>query len=234
MRLNNSKLKEIARKVKLLILEISYKAKTGHVGSCLSISDILTVLFFSKLNIVNTKDPAQKKDIFILSKGHAAAALYVVLYKKRILSKKQLFSFGQDGGLCEHPEIKDPGIEMSTGSLGQGLGFGLGVALAQRKLGTKNNTFVLISDGECGEGSVWEAALLAPRLKLNNLTVIVDYNKWQCFGKSTEISNLEPFKSKWRSFGWEVKEVNGHDLASLKTIFEKLPFDHTKPSLLIA
>ncbi len=228
------KLKSLAKEVRLLTLDISYKGQTGHVGSALSISDILTVLYFSKLHIKKSILSSNKRDRFILSKGHAAAALYAVLYKKSILSEKILLSFCQDNGLCEHPEIKDPGIEMSAGSLGHGLSFGTGIALGQKKLKQKNNTYVLISDGESGEGSIWEAALLVPRLKLDNLTVIIDYNKWQCFGKSNEISNLEPFGEKWKSFGWAVAEIDGHNIFQIKKTLYKLPFKKNKPSVIIA
>lgn len=228
-------LKVMAKQISLLTLDISYKANTGHVGSSLSIVDILTVLYFFKMNINKLNINSNERDRFILSKGHAVAALYSTLYKKGVFAKERLLTFGEDsGGLSEHPEINDPGIEMSTGSLGHGLGFGVGIALGQKQLKLKNNTYVLISDGESGEGSVWEAALLASRLNLDNLTVIVDYNKWQCFGKSKEISNLEPFIDKWKSFGWEAKEINGHDISEIKKKLNDLPFKPKKPSLIIA
>lgn len=229
------KLKKLAKEVSLLTLDISYKAKTGHVGSALSISDLLTVLYFSKMNINKNNISANTRDRFILSKGHAAASLYAVLYKKNILSKKELDSFGQDkGGLCEHPEIKDPGVEMTAGSLGHGLAFGIGIAMGLKKLKLPNKVYVLISDGECGEGSVWEAALLAPRLKLDNLSILLDYDKWQCFGPTGEVTKLEPLKDKWHSFGWEVGKVNGHDIKEIKTVLDRLPFQKNKPSVIVA
>lgn len=233
--LSIAELKELAKEVAILILDISYKAKTGHVGSALSISDLLTVLYFSRLNIAPTNINSNSRDRFILSKGHAAAALYAVLYKKGILGKERLDSFGQDnGGLCEHPEIKDRGVEMTTGSLGHGLAFGIGIAYGQKLLGLKSSTFVLISDGECGEGSIWEAAILAPRLKLDNLTVILDYNKWQCFGSISDVTGLEPLVSKWKTFGWQVVEVDGHNIFKIKKNISLTPFKKEKPTMIIA
>lgn len=230
----NKNLEKLAKDIALLVLDISYKAKTGHVGSALSISDILTVLYFSVMNIGKSNLKSPNRDIFILSKGHAAAALYAVLFKKDILSEKEIDSFGEDRGLCEHPEIKTPGVEMTTGSLGHGLAFGIGMALAQKKLKSNAKTFVLISDGECNEGSTWEAALLAPMLKLDNLTVIIDYDMWQCFGKVSEIINLEPFLKKWSAFGWKVTEVQGHKINEIKNCFESLPIKERSPNLILA
>ena len=209
----------------MLTLDISFKAKTGHVGSALSIKDILTALYFSVMG---------RGDKFILSKGHAAASLYAALYKKGILSEKELDFFGQDGGLCEHPEAVTPGVEMTAGSLGHGLAFGVGIAHGQKLLKIKSRTFVLISDGECDEGSIWEAALLAPQLKLDNLVAIVDYNRWQCFGRTKEVINLDPLGDKWSAFGWEVKSVDGHNISDILKIFSRIPFRKGKPSLIIA
>lgn len=229
-----NKLKRFAQEVALLTLEISYKGRVGHIGSALSISDILSVLYLKHLKISKKNLNSEKRDRFILSKGHAVASLYAALHKKGILSKKEIDSFGKDYGLCEHPEIKDPGIEMTTGSLGHGLAFGIGIALGQKKNKLKNKTFVLISDGESDEGSIWEAALLAPNLNLDNLTVIVDYNKWQCFGPVSQVVNLEPFSDKWKSFGWEVKEIDGHDLEQIDETFSLLPFSKKRPSVILA
>lgn len=219
MKKNIKQAHAFAYAVKQLIIEISYKGKTGHIGSALSISDIVSVLYSLVLRISSQTVTHPKRDRFILSKGHAAAALYAALYKKRMMSRKQLFSFADDtGGLCEHPEIKTPGIEMTTGSLGNGLGFASGIAfglLQTYGIEKSPHVYVLISDGECGEGSVWEAALFASRMHLANLTVIVDYNTWQCFGKSDEITHLAPFADKWKSFGWDTREADGHNITEL-------------------
>lgn len=220
------KLQKIAKEIALLTFDISYRAKVGHVGSSLSICDILTVLYFSTMKVGHDK--------FILSKGHAAASLYATLYKRGILSLKELDSFGLDSGLCEHPEVKTPGVEMTSGSLGHGLGFAVGTAYAQKLHKKNDRTFVLVSDGECDEGSIWEAALLAPKLRLDNLTAIVDYDKWQCFGKIKDVIDLEPFEDKWRAFGWEVRNVNGHKVAELSKTLSNTPFKKNKPNLIIA
>ena len=245
------------------ILDISFNAHTGHIGSALSISDLVSVLYFSRLNI-NKGDWGNKgntgkndlRDRFILSKGHAAAALYSALYHKGIISKRELESFGMnDGGLCEHPEIFTPGVEMTSGSLGHGLAFGAGIAWGLKlvknleikvqssekkrtslfKLNNrKPHVFVLISDGECGEGSVWEAALFAGRMKLDNLTVILDYNGWQCFGEMETITHLQPLTAKWRAFGFTVREIDGHNLKQIYRVYREVPFESGKPSIIIA
>lgn len=232
--INLKKLQRMVKEVAALVLEISYKAKAGHVGSALSISDLVSVLYFTQLNIDKGNLKNQNRDRFILSKGHAAAALYAALYKKGIISKETVFSFGQNEGLCEHPEIHDEGIEMSTGSLGHGLAFGVGIAMGAKHSESLAKTWVLTSDGECGEGSVWEAALLASRLKLDNLYAILDYNKWQCFGRADEITNLNPLADKWRAFGGDVLEIDGHNIAEIKSAYEKVPLSRNKPTIIIA
>ncbi len=233
--MSNSELHKVSKEIALLTLEISYLAKTGHVGSALSIVDILTVLYFTQLNVTLENLSSEKRDRFILSKGHAAAALYATLYKKGILSKKKLYSFGSDeGGLCEHTEIEDTGIEMTSGSLGHGLGFGVGIALGMKLATVKSQVYVLISDGECGEGSVWESAYLASKLRLDNLTVIIDNNKWQCFGKVSDITNITPFRPKWESFGWHVEEIEGHDTSAIRNSFQRIKLVKEKPHVIIA
>lgn len=253
------KLTSIAHQVSRTVLDISYLKHVSHIGSALSISDILTVLYFSRLHINSKTLLSENRDRFILSKGHAGAALYAVLYKRGILSKKQLLSFSDNEGLCEHPEITTPGVEMTSGSLGYGVGYGAGIAWGlskkmnselrienreKNKLKIRNSqftiqnssphVFVLISDGECGEGSVWEAALFAGRMHLDNLTVILDYNGWQCFGKSEEITRLTPIVAKWRSFGFATKIIDGHNIEEMQKAFKNLPIKKGKPSILIA
>lgn len=230
--LSVDKLKKISKEISLLTLDISFKAKVGHVGSALSIADILAALYFYKIDLNKKNFNLLKRDRFILSKGHAAASLYAVLYKKGILSKEEMESFGQNNGLCEHPEIITPGIEMSSGSLGHGLAFGIGVALGQKKMKLKNQTYVLISDGESNEGSIWEAALLAPKLDLANLTVIIDCNDWQCMGKTSKIVNFEPLVEKWKSFGWAVHEIDGHNIKDIVGSLDKTT--KNQPKVIIA
>jgi transketolase len=232
--MTEASLKKHCESVATTLLDISYRAHTGHIGSSLSISDLLGVLYIDRLRMKGVKDP--KRDRFILSKGHAAAALYSVLYYKGILTKRELESFGMDaGGLCEHPEITTPGIEMTSGSLGHGMAFGAGIAWGLKKLYKKPpHVFVLISDGECGEGSVWEAALFASRMRLINLTVILDYNKWQCFGTTDEVVHLEPVLAKWQSFGFGVREIDGHNLMEISRAYASVPIQTDKPSIIVA
>jgi len=234
MKLEN--IKKFAKDNALITLDISFTARVGHVGSALSISDLVAVLYADRLNINLKNLDKSDRDRFILSKGHAAAALYASLYKKGIITKKILSTFARDnGGLCEHPEIKDRGIEMTSGSLGHGLGFGAGIAWGLKLSHLSSpHVFVLISDGEMGEGSVWEAALFASRMKLDNLTVVVDYNGWQCFGYSEEITGLDPLASKWKSFGFVVRSIDGHNIEQINNSYHEVPFIKTKPSVIIA
>lgn len=222
-----------SQEIKKLVLTISHNAKVGHIGSALSIADIIAVLYFDVLRVFPNNPKNPKRDRFILSKGHAAAALYSALYLKGFFSKKVLNSYCRNGGtLGEHPQHTVAGVELSTGSLGHGLPVGCGFALAA-KLGRKHyQTFVLISDAECGEGEVWESALFAAQQKLDNLTVIIDYNKVQALGRTTEVLGLEPMSDKWRSFGWTVNEVDGHDIKRIKDQLAKRKKD--KPNVVIA
>lgn len=222
-------------RVKRAIVESSYRARTGHIGSALSIADLVSVLYFSELRISARTVASNRRDRFILSKGHAAAALYATLHQKKILPDELFRSFArEEGGLCEHPEIRDPGVEMSTGSLGHGLAFGTGIALGLKRQRLDNRVFVLISDGECGEGTIWEAAQLAATHKLDNLTVIIDFNGWQCFGRSTEILALQPFQAKWEAFGFAAKTIDGHTIPEIVRTYGQLPFRKGKPSCIIA
>jgi len=194
------------------VIEMSYTAKTAHLASALSCIDLLAVLYEEVLNL-DSKDPKSIcRDRFILSKGHAATALYAVLHYKGIIEDKELSKYGTKGSLLEeHPSPKQEGVEAATGSLGHGLAIANGIALGARIQGRSYNTYVLMSDGEMNEGSVWEAALFSARHELNNLTAIIDYNKWQATGRSEEVLGINPLSEKWESFGWEVKEIDGHD-----------------------
>lgn len=215
---------------------MAYQSHTAHIGSSLSIADILAVLYFHILKI-NPKRPNLKtRDRFLLSKGHASTALYAALALKGFFNERVLASFCQDGDrLGVHPEIHNvPGIEISSGSLGHGLSLGVGMGIAGKVDKLSYRVFVLLSDGECDEGSVWEAALSASQLKLDNLIAIVDYNKLQALGETSKIMNLEPLAGKWESFGWEVREVNGHNISQLLDAFTQLPSVKNKPRVVIA
>lgn len=190
------------------------------MGSCLSCTDILTALYFQVLELDPLRPTDPSRDRFVLSKGHAAPALFQVLALRGMFPESWLEGYGSDGSLFgEHPPIpgKVPGVEAATGSLGHGLPLGLGMALAGRIQGHAYRVFVLLGDGECNEGSVWEAAMLAPIQGLSGVTVIVDYNKWQGTGRSDETLALAPLAEKWRAFGWDVCEVDGHDMGALVT-----------------
>lgn len=204
-------LKSLAKEARAHILTVAATSGASHLGSCLSAVDILTALFFSALDIPSFEEP--NRDRFILSKGHAALALYVTLFQKGAISKEELYSFWQDGTkLAGHPVLGSAaGIEASTGSLGHGLSLGLGLSLASDAY----RTYVLLSDGEMDEGAVWEAILFAGHVKSKRLIAIVDYNKIQSFGHVRDVLDLEPFAAKWRDANWSCHEVDGHDMGAL-------------------
>ncbi|CCO23453.1 transketolase [Maridesulfovibrio hydrothermalis] len=216
------------------IAEVLHHAGRGHIGPSMSLVEILRVLYDSVLKY-NPQCPDQgDRDRFILSKGHGCLALYVMLEDKGFITEKELFSFCCfEGLLGGHPAAKIPGVEFATGSLGHGLSFAVGVASALRINGSDSRVFTVLGDGECGEGSVWEAAMSAGKQKLSSLTAIVDYNKLQSYGCTEMISGLEPFADKWKSFGFAVKEVDGHNVKELEEAFFSLPFDQSKPSVVI-
>ncbi len=209
-------IKENSNKLRKIVILLSYRKKTAHLGSALSCIDILSILYFKYLKINKNNFNSKKRNYFILSKGHAASALYACLYLKKIITKKQLLSYSdKDSIIEEHPNIKIPGVECSTGSLGHGLPFGCGLALNKSIYNKKNKVFVLLSDGECNEGSVWESFLFASQKKLNNLTVIIDKNKWQATGKSNEILDLNKLEKKLKDFNFSIYNINGNDLFQL-------------------
>ena len=217
------------------ILDMDYRAKVAHLASALSVVDILATLYWRILKI----DPKHKKnperDRFILSKGHAAMALYSALALKGFIPEEMLDTFGKPGtALAEHPDANIAGVETATGSLGHGLSVGVGMALAAKIQGIKYRVYVLISDGECNEGSVWEAAMFAPAHKLENIAAIIDFNKWQATARSTETLALEPLKEKWESFGWSVYEINGHDIKQIFEVLNNVPDSSGKPVAVIA
>src|SRR5438067_1185771 len=199
-----------ARRIRAKLVEMSHKAKTPHLGSSLSCVDILVEAYWGVLSIDPQQPDAPERDRFILSKGHAAPTLYATLAYRGFFPAELLDTFTKDGGrLAEHPGPHCvPGVEAATGSLGHGLSLGLGVALAARLQGRSHRVFVCLSDGECNEGSVWEAAMFAAAQGLDNVAVIIDYNKWQATGRSNEIMALSPLREKWESFGWSASEVD--------------------------
>jgi transketolase len=208
----------------------------GHIAGSLSAVEILEVLYNGILRIDPGDPDAPDRDRFILSKGHAGVSLYAVLAEKGFFPKEQLAGIGRRGSdLGGHPDMrKVSGVEASTGSLGHGFCFGAGIALAGKLDAKDYRGFVLLGDGECQEGSVWETAMFAPQHKLDNLIAIIDYNKLQAIDSLDRIVSLEPVAAKWKAFGWEVKEVDGHNVRQLQEALSQVPFVKGKPSLVIA
>jgi len=210
-------------------------AGSGHVGGSTSAADLLAALYFHHLNIRPKEPYWKKRDRFVLSKGHANAALAAVLAQAGFFSDELLDNFyGYKSLMGMHPDIKLAGVEMSTGGLGHGLSIGVGMALGQRMQNIRANTVVMLGDGELQEGSNWEAAMAASQLKLANLTAIIDYNKIQQSGNVNEIMDLEPLLEKWSSFGWAVRELNGHNMVEIVQALDALPYSPDKPSLMLA
>lgn len=218
---------QIARRIRFELVKMSHRAETAHLGGALSCVDILVAAYWHALRVDPGNPVWPDRDRLILSKGHAISALYATLALKGFFPVSALEEYNQNGGhLPEQPSPGcAPGIEWATGSLGHGLSVGVGMALAGRIQGRDYRVIVVMSDGECEEGSVWEAAMFAARQRLGSLTAVIDYNKWQASGRSNEIMAIEPLKSKWEAFGWTCYEVDGHDLGQLVKAF-----GHTRES----
>lgn len=229
-------LSDLAKRVRRQVVTLSHKGKAPHLGSALSCVDILVAAYFGALRL----DPAQpldpKRDRFLLSKGHAAAALYAVLAERGFISDELLATYNRDGGvLAEHPTPgAAPGIEAATGSLGHGLPLGVGMAVAGRLQGHDYRVVVVMSDGECNEGSVWEAAMFAAAQRLDHLVAVVDYNKWQATGRSDEILQLAPLADKFRAFGWNAEDIDGHAVDDIAARLRAVPSGNGRPTALVA
>ena len=232
-----SYLKKIAYELRKDIIEISYESKAHHIGSEFSCIDILTSLYFNIMNIFPSDPYNKNRDWFLLSKGHAALALYVALSKAGFFDKKKLKKeFLSDGGLLGgHPDRKSlPGIEMSSGSLGHSLSIGSGIALGLKKNKINSKVFVLLGDGELNEGMIWEACMFSSHNKLDNLIAIIDYNRLQGFGTTDEILNLDPLDKKFNAFGWKTEVINGHNIDEIISIMQSLPLKTSIPTAIIA
>ncbi len=227
---------ELAKRVRAQALRMVHRAQASHIGSSLSVADVLAVLYAEVLRVDPSRPEWPDRDRCILSKGHAAAAFYAVLAERGFFPHGQLESYCADGarlaGHVTHYGV--PGVDWSTGSLGHGLSVACGMALAGRRDGRAYRVFAILSDGECDEGSTWEAALFAPHQRLDNLVAIVDYNKIQSFGRVKDVLDLEPLADKWRAFNWAVRELDGHDHAALRAALRAVPFEPGRPSVLIA
>jgi transketolase len=203
-------LRDLAAEIRSTVVDHAKRAGVGHIGSCLSIADLLAALYGEVLDIASLDDP--DRDRFILSKGHAALALYAALHSTGWLSAEHLESYCADGSAVSgHPEHLLEGIELSTGSLGHGLSLGAGCALAARLSGRSYRAFVLLSDAELNEGSLWEAAMFAAHHRLSNLVAVIDANGQQALGYTADVMDLSPLAERWQAFGWDVIEVDGHD-----------------------
>jgi transketolase len=216
---------------------MAHDARSPHVGSALSQVEILVALYFHTMRIDPTRaDASADLDRFVLSKGHGCMSYYATLAERGYFDRSVLATYSMNGSkLPEHPSPHGvPGIEVATGSLGHGLSIAAGAALARKLDGRKGRHFVLLSDGECNEGSVWEAAMFAAGQALDRLAVIVDYNKLQATGRTDEITAMRPLAAKWRAFGWGVRELDGHDLAALVGAFDAMPLRRGRPSAIVA
>lgn len=219
--------------VRKLILEQSRRANVGHIGSALSVADIIAALYSGVIKAEKTKTP--DRDRFVMSKGHAALALYAALCLKGFITAEELGTFCGDGSaLGVHPESSLPCIDFSTGALGQGLSMAAGAALAARLQGSPRRVFALLSDGECNEGAVWEAAMFAAHHKLSNLTAIIDLNGQQAFGYTKDVLFMSPMAGRWRAFDWDVRETNGHDVGALQEALNAPPDENGWPRMIVA
>ncbi len=216
--------------IRKTIIEMAHRSKSPHVGSCLSCADILTTLYFKVLRL----EPWKERDIFILSKGHAAMSLYSTLYARGILNTADILGYYQDNGtLPAHLDRNpDKGIEVSAGSLGHGFNMGLGIAYGFKKQKSNRKVYAIIGDGESEEGSIWEGAIFASKLGLDNFTAVIDFNNLQGYGRPTELCSFEPARAKWEAFGWHAIEVCGHDIPALTAAFAENPCG--KPKIIIA
>lgn len=227
---------ELARRIRRHAVEMVSLGGSSHIGAVLSMADVLAVLY-ARILRVDPSDPRRSdRDRFVLSKGHAGAGVYACLAECGFFPIEKLRTHYQDGSdLSGHVSHKGiPGVDVSTGSLGHGLSIAAGMALAAKSDGADHRVFTILSDGECDEGSTWEAALFAGHHRLSNLVAIVDYNKIQALGTTRETLDLEPFGAKWEAFGWAVRRLDGHDLRGLEESLRKVPFEEGRPSCVIA
>lgn len=230
-------LTRVAHTIRRRTIETSARARIPHLGSCLSCVELLTALYWKELRVDPEAPEAPDRDRFVLSKGHGAPVLFQILAERGFFPVERLAEFGQPGSVFhEHPPKPGyiAGVEAATGSLGHGLPMALGMAIAQRIKGSSSRSYALLSDGECNEGSIWEAAMLAAGQNVHQLTAIVDYNKWQATDRSQEVMALEPLADKWKAFGWHTQEVDGHDLEAIGLALDAARAETNKPSVIVA
>lgn len=233
---DSSSLAEVARRIRVDSLRMTFSAASGHPGGSMSEAEILASLYFGGVLNVDPAHPRHPdRDRFILSKGHCCPGLYSVLAQRGFFPKEEFAGFRRIGRLLQgHSDVKVPGVEMSAGSLGMGLGFANGAALAARMDKKAYRTYVLLGDGECQEGNIWESAMTSGHHKLDNLCAVVDYNKIQIEGFTNEIKNLDPLADRFRAFGWHAIEVDGHDTKQLLAAFAEAARTKGKPTVILA
>ncbi|MDP3683005.1 MAG: transketolase [Ignavibacteria bacterium] len=224
-----------AEKIRKRVVEIIYSANSGHTGGSLSSITIETALYFHIMNVDPNNPQKGDRDRFILSKGHSVETLYAVLAAAGFIADEILNTYGKfNSKLAGHPINKIPGIELNSGALGHGLSVGVGLAMAAKMDKKKYRTYVLMGDGEQGEGSIYEAAMAANHYKLDNLVAIIDRNELQISGRTEDVMSLEPMRQRWEAFGWEVSETDGNDMEAVLNAFESLTIGNSKPKLIIA
>ena len=232
-----AELRATALTLRQRLVTTSASAKIPHLGSCLSCVELLVALYWQELRIDPAKPEDLDRDRFLLSKGHGAPILFQVLAERGFFPLKRLEDFGKAGSVFhEHPPKPGyiPGIEAATGSLGHGLPMAQGMALAARIQQRPTRCYALLSDGECNEGSIWEAALLAASQKVHTLTAIIDFNKWQATGRSLEVMALDPLAAKWEAFGWHAQEIDGHDFEAIAAALAAARAETERPSVIVA
>ena len=229
-------LKEIARDIRLDIVEMLYRANSGHVGGSLSATDVLVALFFGHMHLEPGNACCPDRDFFVLSKGHAAPVLYAILARLDFFPREELATLRQFGSnLQGHPDSRcTPGVEVPTGSLGQGLSVANGLALALKLKGSRQRVYALLGDGEIQEGQIWEAAMTASHYSLDNLTAILDRNRLQIDGRTREVMSVEPLAAKWEAFGWHTVEVDGHSMPDILDTLRACGSVEGQPSIIIA
>jgi transketolase len=224
-----------AERIRKRVIELICSADAGHTGGSLSSIEIETALYFSVLNIDSRNPKKEDRDRFILSKGHSVEALYSVLAAAGFIDEKTLSTYGKlNSVLAGHPINKVPGVELNSGALGHGLSFGVGLAIAAKMDLKTYRTFVLMGDGEQGEGSIYEAAMAAHQYKLDNLIAIIDRNELQISGRTEDVMSLEPMRQRWEAFGWEVSEIDGNNIEAIVDACKTMDHGNSKPKLIIA
>ena len=234
--MKTQELKLLAERNRKRLVEVVYKAKAGHIGGDLSCLNVMTALYFNVMRNLDPQQPrAPNRDRFVLSKGHCVEALYVTLEAKGFLKSEVLDTLGQFGSILSgHPTIEVPGIEVNSGALGHGLSIGVGMAIAAKMDQKDYHTYVLMGDGEQGEGSIYEAAMAANRYHLDNLVAIIDRNRLQISGNTEDVMPLDSIPERWTALGWEVVEMNGDDMQSIVDTFARIDYHNNRPHLLVS